>query len=277
MDPHKIPFFPKEWCVAPMISADECTLLGITIPCMNAFGPVEYGAYGFEMLSSHMWTFALTLCIGVGNLWSVVASRRRTLYDIEHRKSDIFDENYKWSFWNSGQTMSIITGWYAVITSFFALVRFYWGISKPLLITAALHNLAEWCIVVHISSGSRNRTDLKRGQALALYWISAIICIGMVIPDLFIAFAVEQSFGIILDFLLPILLVTKALFSDDPQVRKFYRLPALAHTIHLFGTIIPLGIAILLMNNPSIFSDLVLEAIINLCVPITHSLYCSWR
>lgn len=98
----------------------------------------------------------------------------------------------------------------------------------------------------------------------------------MVIPNLFYALAVEQGFGILLDILLPILLLEKAIKGEDAQVRAFYRLPAIAHTVHLLGTIIPLILAIAFINNPSIFTDVILEAMINLAVPVSNGLYCMW-
>ena len=265
MDPSKIPFFPK-WCHAPLVDADECTLLGMTIPCMNAFGEQEMNYFGFEMLTSHIWTFILTTTIGLYNL-SLVRSASP-----EPKEGVVYCR----SFSNNGQTMTITTGLYAIITGIFAVVRYYWGVSKPLLLTAALHNLCEWLIVVMIAENSKSRLDLRRGFMKSFYWISFIICFGMIIPDLFWSFALEQSFGIILDMLLPILLIGKAFFSDDEN-KSFYWLAAVAHTVHLFGTIIPLIFAIFFMNNPSIFSDLYLEALINLTVPLTHGLYCLWR
>jgi hypothetical protein len=251
-----------------IVEADECTMLGITIPCMKGFGEQQIDTYGFELATSHLWTFGLTVAIGIYNLTMINCKAPK--------KSGENDRPYHWSFMNSGHTMTITTGGYAIITGFFALFRFYWGVSKPLLITAALHNLFEWFIVVMIAEKSNNRKALRKGFVTSFYWIGFIISVSLIIPNLFYAFAVEQSFGIVLDMLLPIMHISKFVFAEDAQVRRFFFLPALAHTIHLFGTILPLVFAIFWIDNPSIFSDLILECVINVSVPMSHGLYCLW-
>jgi hypothetical protein len=201
MNPDKIPFFPKQLCYAPLVDADRCTMLGITIPCMNAFGEQQMDAFGFEMLTSHWWTFILTTAIGLYNLSLVrttapVRCKHVVLPvspDAPVPPVDAHDSSssgslgshdhdqpaYSWSFVNSGQTMAITTGLYAILTAMFALVRYYLGVSKPLLVMAALHNLCEWFIVVMIANGSKNTHDLRLGFGRSFYWIASIICLGM--------------------------------------------------------------------------------------------------
>ena len=55
-----------------------------------------------------------------------------------------------------------------------------------------------------------------------------------------------------------------------------YLLPALAHTVHIFGTILPLVFAIFLSGSISWVTDFGLELLINLTVPMTHFFYCLW-
>ncbi|KAL3921147.1 MAG: hypothetical protein SGILL_002902 [Bacillariaceae sp.] len=64
--------------------------------------------------------------------------------------------------------------------------------------------------------------------------------------------------------------------KNPPEVREFYCLPAIAHTVHLIFTIGAAGFTIFFSGNASWFSDFFLEVGINLSVPFTHILYCTW-
>ena len=63
-----------------------------------------------------------------------------------------------------------------------------------------------------------------------------------------------------LDFAIPVMFVSQ-LF--DSEKRKVYMYAAAAHTVHLFGTILPLVFAIYFSGNISWFSDFFLEILIS--------------
>lgn len=63
------PFFPP-MCMAKVETKDECTLLGITIPCYKAFSSDALEYFGFGMEMSHLWTFFSTFILGAFYLWS---------------------------------------------------------------------------------------------------------------------------------------------------------------------------------------------------------------
>ena len=99
------------------------------------------------------------------------------------------------------------------------------------------------------------------------------------IPNLFYSLAAEQLFGIMLDFALPMMFLAQLSDEDEGERAKkvhVFLMPAAAHIFHLFGTILPLVLAIFLSGHVSWFSNFFLEILINLCVPVTHYLYCAW-
>lgn len=82
--------------------------------------------------------------------------------------------------------------------------------------------------------------------------------------------------GIVMDFGYPILFIYQYWISEDTEVKDFYYLPAVAHFIHLFLTILPLAFTIFVSLSPSWFTLVILEASIHISVPITHFLYAIW-
>lgn len=85
-----------------------------------------------------------------------------------------------------------------------------------------------------------------------------------------------------MDFAYPMLFIHKYFTLDDndekklEELKKFYYYPALAHSIHLFLTILPLAMSIFLSLSPSWFTLVVVELSIHVSVPITHLIYAVW-
>ena len=138
--------------------------------------------------------------------------------------------------------MKITTGLYAAETAFFALFRYYWGLGRPLIVGAALHNLFEWTMVILLANGTNYR-NVAPSVVKAIFWVISVVAVTLMVPGLLTAFLVEQSTGIMLDFAMPLMFLSKYLLSQDEKVQKFYRLPALAHTLHILFTILPLVFA----------------------------------
>ena len=106
-----VPFFPPSFCQAKVEAKHECSLLGIVIPCYKTFNQeaLEYFGFGLEMC--HLWTFFSTFAIGAFYLWGIGL---KTLDD-----------------WKAN-SLKVTCAFYAMNTSFFALFRMFWGVSKPL-------------------------------------------------------------------------------------------------------------------------------------------------
>jgi hypothetical protein len=137
------------------------------------------------------------------------------------------------------QAMKISTTFYAFVTGFFALARLVFQVGRPLLIGAALHNLSEWSFLIQITAS--DEATQKTRLLMATAWIIFVVNFVVMMPTLGLAVLGEQSTGIVLDFALP-LAYASLYFSGEPT-RKFYRLPLVAHTIHLLFTILPLVFA----------------------------------
>jgi hypothetical protein len=276
-DSGSIPFFPP-FCVAKVDESDACELFGVTIPCHRAFNEDTLGQFGYGLESSHIWTFVLTFAIGLISLW-----------------------NLKWPWDFHHQSLKATCALYAIETSFFSLIRFFWGVCKPLVAFAALHNLFEWSIVLHVAHGTTDLKILGRRLSCAALFIGILIILCLCIPDLETALGVEMVFGIMLDFGIPIMFLSQL---SNPTRGPIYAYAAAAHTgsyteqmfrwhttqrfaksksntplctiVHLLGTILPLVFAIYFSGSTSWFSDFVLEILINVSVPVTHFLYCIW-
>ena len=129
------------------------------------------------------------------------------------------------------------------------LIRYYWGVCKPLVgeyffvfvsyaafyriinsnsslnsAAAAVHNLCEWGIVLSIST---NYKELEKYLSMAAFFITFLVTLCICVPDLYLSLGLEQSFGIMLDFGMPIMFTLQLL---DNEKRKIYLLPAIAHT-----------------------------------------------
>lgn len=115
----QLPLFPP-FCVTPVEALDWCSLGWIHAPCMRTFNEEAIDFLGRELRGSHLWTFLVTASCGITFL--LIAKQRDKL-------------KYEW-----GQSMTIVTGAYAVVTSFFALFRFFLNIGRPLHTVGILHN-----------------------------------------------------------------------------------------------------------------------------------------
>jgi len=147
-------------------------------------------------------------------------------------------------------------------------------------LNAAGHNLFEWFIVIHVWNFTPGKEKTEHEELFSrCSWASLFICtvisICMCIPDLFYSLAAAQLFGIVLDFALPMMFLVQC-SSKKGNRREIYWMAAVAHTVHLFGTILPLVLTIFLSGHVSWFSNFYLEILINLSVPVTHYLYCAW-
>jgi quinol monooxygenase YgiN len=173
--------------------------------------------------------------------------------------------------------MKITCGLYAAETAFFAIFRIYWGLSKPLIGGAALHNLFEWAIVLHLIAETKNFASFERNMQLATFWILTVISFTIMIPNLLLAFLAEQATGIMLDFGMPLMFLSVYLNKKlPPEVRKFYLLPSIAHTLHILFTIVPLVFANFFVGRVSWYSSFWNEIFIYISAPITHVLYIVW-
>ncbi|KAG7363272.1 hypothetical protein IV203_026632 [Nitzschia inconspicua] len=245
-----IPTFPP-FCAARISDSENCSVLGITIPCHKAFSAETLDAFGDGLLASHIWTFLVTLVIGVASLWNI---------------------KEPWDF--RRHSLMITCGLYAVETSFFAIIRFFFGVCKPLVALAALHNLFEWSIVLHVAHGTTNRNVLCKRLGIAALFINVQIIICLCVPDFETSLGLEMVFGLMMDFGIPLLFLSQ--FSC-PHRKKLYGCAAAAHSIHLLGTILPLVFAIhFSSSHASWFGGFFLEILINITVPLTHFLYCYW-
>eukprot|EP00731_Ephydatia_muelleri_P001425 Em0001g1425a len=245
-----IPLFPP-MCVVPPVET-RCTFFGITIPCVPAVVTTENDdLFGMEVLMGHWITFIILMAIGL-----LMLSYAR------------------WPF-TYADAMKITIGLYSIITAFFALFRLGFHVSRLLLIMAALHNLPEWAIFVQVSAANTNSTMVKNGLRAATFFILTIVFLVVMMPTLTYALLAEQAFGIMLDFALPLAFIYQYI-TGSSKVKSFYLFPAMAHTIHLFFTIIPLVLANFYVGRTSWFSSFFLETSIYVSAPITHSLYARW-
>ncbi|KAL5484163.1 hypothetical protein EMCRGX_G020614 [Ephydatia muelleri] len=146
------------------------------------------------------------------------------------------------------------------------------NLSRFLLIGAALHNLAEWSILIQVSNSCTTSTKIKDALRRATFFILTIVILVVMMPSLFLAVLVEQSFGIMLDFALP-LLFWYMYVTGNERVRSFYQLPVVAHTVHLLFTILPLVFANFHVGITSWYSSFFLETAVYISGPITHVLY----
>ena len=155
----------------------------------------------------------------------------------------------------------------------FVLPPRLYHISRLLLIGAAIHNLAEWSILIQISAANTTSTKVKDGLRRATFFIIIIVFLVVMMPTLELAVLIEQSFGIMLDFALPIMYWYMRFTGSSERVRSFYQYPAVAHTIHLLFTILPLVFANFHVGQLSWYSSFYLETAIYISAPVTHILY----
>jgi len=247
-----VPFFPP-MCRAVVSEQDDCTFMGITIPCFKVFNKDTVAHFGMGLEMAAIWTFVITSLIGLVPLCKIVDEMW-------------FSGNNNWN----ASALKIACALYSVETAIFALIRYYWGVCKPLVAAAAVHNLCEWGIVLSISM---NYKELEKYLPMAAFFITFLVTLCICVPNLFLSLGLEQSFGIMLDFGMPIMFTLQLL---DNEKRKIYLLPAIAHTVHIFGTILPLVYSIMLSNHVSWFSTFFLEILINVTVPAAHFIYCYW-
>jgi quinol monooxygenase YgiN len=179
--------------------------------------------------------------------------------------------------WEWKDSMKITCALYSAETAFFALIRIYLGLSKPLIAGAALHNLFEWSIVLHLISETTNVTQFVRNMQIASIWIIAVISLAIMIPNLMLAFLVEQTTGILLDFGMPLMFASQYFNrSNSKEVQEFYKVPLIAHTIHIVFTIVPLVMANFFVGTVSWYSSFWNEIVIYISAPVTHILYIYW-
>ncbi|GAB9465456.1 hypothetical protein Gpo141_00002863 [Globisporangium polare] len=232
--------FPR--CVI-MHPVGECTWLGVTVKCLPAIdlhGP---------------WNFLLAHWLLAGALFTIGA--------LNLLKAD----------WKKNFVTTVATSGYAIVTGAFAIARAQYGVSKPLLVGAALHNLFEWVFVATITQSKW--ADKKRMIVKTSLWIGLVITAVVLIPDTKIATLVEQSVGIMLDFFLVVAFFELAVMGTDPEVKSFYLLPFIAVAVHLFFTILPLVFANFAVGATDYFV-LVNEIMIYVSPLVTHGIYYIW-
>mmetsp|Transcript_20870 Transcript_20870/g.41523 ORF Transcript_20870/g.41523 Transcript_20870/m.41523 type:complete len:854 (-) Transcript_20870:109-2670(-) len=247
-----VPFFPP-MCRAVVSELDDCTFMGITIPCFKIFNKDTVAHFGMGLEMAAIWTFVVTFSIGLISMFKTVDEMWFSGYDN----------------WNVS-SLKIICALYSMDTALLALIRYYWGVCKPLMAAAAVHNLCEWGIVLSIST---NYMEFEKYLSMAAFFITFLVTLCICIPNLFLSLGLAQCFEIMVDFGMPVMFMMQ-LFGREK--RRIYLLPAIAHTVHLFGTILPQVYSIMLSNRVSWFSTFFLEVLINVTIPVTHFIYCYW-
>lgn len=268
-----IPLFPP-WCIQ---HAEEtvCEAFGIELACVPSFPQTE--AFKATATHGHMLVTVLLIVIGLLNL---------SFVDWDNRGAHF---------------MKIVTSSYALITAGFAFARNYWGVSQLLLVGAALHNLMEWCMFVQVSAWVDSPHAFWKMIYRVIFFIIAILVAVVLAPTLMMSVVVEQTFGIMMDFGLVLAFSSGYLANiknsgkgtidtGDAGSRKggesikhhqlglgnFYAVPLLAHTIHLFGTILPLVFANFHALTVTWYSSYFIEGSVYLTVPLAHMLYMHW-
>ena len=130
-----IPFFPP-WCVTMPVE-EKCTALGITMSCVAL--PTNDEVFAQHIAIGHWLTLFALIGIGIINL----------LFCGRHPSFDT-------------DKMKIITSFYAIGTGFFSWFRLYFGVGQFLLMTAAVHNLGEWSILMMIAADNDTENKLNK-------------------------------------------------------------------------------------------------------------------
>ena len=89
-----------------------------------------------------------------------------------------------------------------------------------------------------MSSCSDPNAEVFRRFTWATLFICSIVAVCMTMPDLFLALGLEQLFGIMLDFALPMMFISQV--AAGGEKREIFWMPAAAHAVHLLATILPL-------------------------------------
>jgi len=191
---------------------------------------------------------------------------RQHLQKIQLQKKDHLYEKTE----NQYPWFRVIQIFYALSTGWFAVFRIEYQLGKPLLIASALHNLCEWGMVCY--SYFAIKSDRYRYFVIFLIWIWFVITFVTIVPKFPIYALAEQVSGIALDFLLPVTWFLIMRQQDNIDDKNMYKLACIAHTIHLFGTILPLVIENLIVGQ-SYYLSAFLEFCIFLTSGATHALY----
>ncbi len=109
-----VPLFPP-MCRAFVSARDDCTFMGITIPCFKIFDKDTVAHFDMGLEMTAIWTFVVTFMIGFVPLCKIVDDLWVS------RKND----------WKTSSLL-IACALYAMETAVFALIRYYWGVCKPL-------------------------------------------------------------------------------------------------------------------------------------------------
>jgi quinol monooxygenase YgiN len=232
--------FPR--CII-MHPVGECTWMGLTVKCLPAID-----------LESP-WDYHLAHWLLAGALFTIGAMNALAID------------------WKKNFVTTAATSGYALVTAVFAITRAQYGVSKPLLIGAALHNLFEWVFVATITQPTY--AAKKRMISKTTLWIGFVIVAVLLIPDTKIATLAEQSVGIMLDFFLVFGFFELAVMGPDAEVRSFYLLPFVSTAVHLFFTIFPLVFANFVVGAKGYFV-VVNETMIYLSPLVTHGIYYVW-
>ncbi|TYZ66619.1 hypothetical protein PybrP1_005990 [[Pythium] brassicae (nom. inval.)] len=232
--------FPR--CVV-MHPEGTCEWLGLSVACLPAVD--RDGPWNFYL--AHWLLAAVLFAIGVLNALQVDRTR-----------------NF---------VMTASSAGYAIVTALFAVFRAQYGLSKPLLIGAALHNFFEWVFVgsvTHATGVAKKRFVAKAGA-----WILVVVFVVALVPGIKTATLIEQSVGIMLDFFLVLSFFELAVTGPDAEVRSFYLLPFVATAVHLFLTILPLVFANFAVGSSGYFV-VVNELMIYFSPVATHAIFYVW-
>jgi len=265
IDVWDLPTFPTSYCAAPVKEDSICHLWFIETPCMRVFNEESISMMGRYLRGSHIWTCIVTVVCGL------FALRRLRGLPVQSGRPFAY-----------GGSLIAITSMYSIVTGALALVRYFLNISRLFHLCVILHNLAECMIMAHFMTfkDSSNRqnpeyTLLKR-LTYVFCWNLFVIAFQFLVPSFAASYYWTRPFDTLMDLALPFSFVPKALYSENPEVRDFYKLPAIATMVHLLCAIVPVSFAILFSQHASWFTDFFLEAVINLSIPLTHILWCYW-
>lgn len=114
-DGGSVPLFPP-LCRTVVSDQDKCTFMGITIPCFKLFNKETVDHFGMGLEMSAIWMFIVTFAIGL----------------VAFCKADDDWITPSWSEIREASSLKITCALYGMETAFLALIRYYWGVCKPL-------------------------------------------------------------------------------------------------------------------------------------------------
>jgi len=153
---------------------------------------------------------------------------------------------------------------YQILTGLF-FIELVMQLNLVTLIMAALHNLVEWVMIGVVVLEYYSESERKYWNTVSTFWIFTLINIIFCIPNILVAFTVEEDFGIWCDFLL--VFFSLYIYFAEPnrekaaRVWRYFLMAAIIHLAQIFF-LLALGIRViepwplgqLLINFSAIFN-----------------------